>query len=286
MMYLNIPDSQVVISRLGFGCARLAAGPELAMSAKLIEAALRQGVTHFDTAPMYGSEELLGAVLGDSKGVTIATKVGIQRAPATDGGRHAWHAFYRRYIRPILGNFPRLKSALVRSRGISVHAHIERGQRLLLRDEIHRELELSLRRLRRSSIDIYLIHEPERFILSEELGEIFGMLKKNGVIRAYGLGFGGPLPVASAEFGTIDQCRYSAEMADKGIAQRATLFHGVLRYGLHDGSKNTNRHNAGNWVAQVLNSHTASAVIFSASSTRQIDRLCIPFYEQERSLKQ
>lgn len=48
---------------LRFGCARLFGSFEFRSQAKIIESALRADVTHFDTASMYGAENVIGQVL-------------------------------------------------------------------------------------------------------------------------------------------------------------------------------------------------------------------------------
>src|SRR4051794_650140 len=101
---LVVGASEVSMTRVGFGCARLFGGGEYKASSRLIEAALQAGIRHFDTAPSYGSglsENVLGAVLAGVKGVTIATKIGVsrpQRAPRPYSGR----VLYRTFARPIL----------------------------------------------------------------------------------------------------------------------------------------------------------------------------------------
>lgn len=68
------------VSCLGLGCARLDGRIGLRRSARLIEAALDLGITYFDVAALYGTaEEALGQVIGNSKEIVVATKVGPPR---------------------------------------------------------------------------------------------------------------------------------------------------------------------------------------------------------------
>ena len=71
MRTIQFSKSTLRISQIGFGCARLGSGIEFSLSSGLIECALDHGIRHFDTAPMYGSESLLGDIFGDSKKITI-----------------------------------------------------------------------------------------------------------------------------------------------------------------------------------------------------------------------
>ncbi|UGT61061.1 aldo/keto reductase [Nocardia asteroides] len=68
------PDLSVV----GLGCNNFGMKLDLAAGAAVIEAALDAGITHFDTAEMYGegaSEEIIGATLGTRRdAVVLATK--------------------------------------------------------------------------------------------------------------------------------------------------------------------------------------------------------------------
>lgn len=74
---------------LGLGCNNFGLKLDREASAAVVAAALDVGITHFDTADVYGdgaSEEFLGAALhGVRDEVVIATKAGIRR-DRTDGG--------------------------------------------------------------------------------------------------------------------------------------------------------------------------------------------------------
>src|SRR6478609_6273298 len=66
------------VSVVGLGCNNFGMRIDEAASAAVVHAALDAGITHFDTAEMYGggkSEEFLGAALGSRRNeVVIATK--------------------------------------------------------------------------------------------------------------------------------------------------------------------------------------------------------------------
>jgi D-threo-aldose 1-dehydrogenase len=270
MQRLMIPGTPVAISRIGLGCARLFGGRELKTSARLIDAALRAGITHFDTAPAYGSEDVLGAVLAGARGVTIATKIGLPRAiPPAALPRRFFGSVYRRSLRPVLARMPAVKARLLRAATRSARPASTGPPRRLTREEVLRELAESQRRLKRPSIDLYLLHEPDGLEITDELRELFASLQAEDVIGGYGLAFGGARN-PSVHFGTAAQCRYVAETAGETHAGVARLYHGVLRHGLRVGPPIRGSGGAPEFVRRVLAADAGCAVVFSASTARQI----------------
>jgi hypothetical protein len=239
-------------------------------SARLIEAALKNGITHFDTAPSYGSEEVLGAVLARMPDVTIATKVGVARSTAErSASQRIIGPLYRATFRPLLARMPGLKSTLLR-RHATATAIAQPQKTTLHRDTVLRELEESLRSLRRSAIDIYLIHEPDAIELTDELREVFLSLHRSGVIKAFGLAFGGaPSPQL---FGQIVQCRYESNLPppDNGSVR---VFHGVVRSGMQTRRVSSVKRDASTMIQEALACDPHAAVIFSASTRRQLTQI-------------
>jgi D-threo-aldose 1-dehydrogenase len=144
------------LPRLGLGCAPLAnlyADIPERQAVDLIQFALANGVSFFDTAPLYGaglSEERLGVALA---GVPrdcfiLATKVGRMVQP--DGSmQFNWS-----------------------------------------RDGVRRSLDESLRRLRLDRVDILHLHDPDQH-MAQALDEAYPALadlRAQGVIRAIGVG--------------------------------------------------------------------------------------------------
>ncbi len=74
----RLGDAGPMVSVVGLGCNNFGMRVDEAGTAKVVAAALEAGITHFDTAEMYGggkSEEFLGRALGARRDeVTIATK--------------------------------------------------------------------------------------------------------------------------------------------------------------------------------------------------------------------
>jgi aryl-alcohol dehydrogenase-like predicted oxidoreductase len=154
MEQISIGKSGLTTSRIGLGTWAIGGwmwgGTDEARSIATIRAAVEQGITLIDTAPVYGfgqSEEIVGkalAVGGLRNKVTIATKVGI-----------AWRdgAPYRD----------------------------SRRQRIRL------EIEDSLRRLRTDVIDLYQVHWPDLQTPLEETARALEDLLLQGKIRAIGV---------------------------------------------------------------------------------------------------
>jgi len=141
------------VSTVGLGCNNFGRKLDKADSARVVNAALDNGINFFDTADVYGygdhpysgtgqSEMFLGAALGPRRpDVVIATKVGISMSK-TDrtmrGGGAAW---------------------------------------------VRRACEDSLRRLNTEYIDLYQLHRPDRdSSISETLGALDELVRQGKVL--------------------------------------------------------------------------------------------------------
>ena len=127
MDHRPLGNSGLLVSVVGLGCNNFGGRIDLAASRAVIEAALDEGVTLFDTADIYGgdggSEKALGEVLGSRRDqVVLATKFGHQDHDMGYG--------------PTAG---------------------AKGGRAYIR----RAVEESLRRLRTDHIDLYQLHTPD-----------------------------------------------------------------------------------------------------------------------------
>lgn len=264
---IPVPGTDISISRLGFGAARLFAGPERRASARLIETALQLGIRHFDTAPSYASgesESILGEVLAGQGDVTVTTKVGIACTPQ---GRRPLGTAYRLMLRPLLALAPGVKARLLQWRQQlrrPAPLQIPVPRRILSRDEIHATLEQSLHRLRRSRVDLYLIHEPDQFIINDDLVAIFEDLCRQGVIGAWGLGYGRPA-MDAPNLGQILQC---GPIPHDITGSRLLIMHGLLRRATMTNLSARDR------IRDVQRSHQHAAILTSASTPRQLLDLC------------
>src|SRR5712672_4370433 len=154
MQFAGIPGTSLEVSRIGIGTWAIGGwmwgGSEEKESIETIRAALDQGITVVDTAPVYGfgrSEEIVGKALAGSglrSRAVIATKVGLE-----------W-------------------------RDGKVFRNASRAR-------IMREVEDSLVRLRTDYIDIYQVHWPDPLVPMEETAAAMASLYAQGKIRAIGV---------------------------------------------------------------------------------------------------
>lgn len=164
MKYRRLPRTDLQLSEVGFGAWTVATNWWGQISeedrAALLENALEQGVTFFDTADTYGEgygEEILAKVLGHRrKEMVIATKFG--------------YDFYDKTT-------PRV-------------GHQERPQKFD-RDFVIYACEQSLRRLGSDYIDLYQVHNPRIGALErDELFETLEQLQFEGKVRYFGVALG------------------------------------------------------------------------------------------------
>jgi aryl-alcohol dehydrogenase-like predicted oxidoreductase len=144
------------VSPIGLGCMNLSHAygipPSPEDAAQILLRALDLGVTHFDTAALYGfgvNEELLGRTLAPLRSrFTLASKCGAQGVQSESGMR-----------RSIDGRPATLKQTC----------------------------EDSLRRLKTDVIDLYYLHRWDRAVPIEDSVGALGELVREGKIRAVGL---------------------------------------------------------------------------------------------------
>jgi aryl-alcohol dehydrogenase-like predicted oxidoreductase len=146
------------VSAIGLGCMNLChaygAPVSEAQAERLLLAALDAGVTHFDTAALYGfgaSETLVGKVLGAHRAkFTLASKCGMQGMDVAGDGK---------LVRVIDG-----RPATIRA-----------------------TCEAALQRLRTDVIDLYYLHRWDKSVPIEDSVGALADLVRAGKIRAIGL---------------------------------------------------------------------------------------------------
>ncbi len=178
-------------SRVGFGTGGLLRIGSARRRQDVLAAALASGITHFDTAPLYGfgeSERALGRFLRGRRGdVTLTTKFGLQ--PSALASRLV---FLQGAARRALELFPRLRRTAVRNAGV-----LQSSPSFSLA-AAQASLEKSLRALRTDYVDFFLAHEASVAALpDEELIDWLENTKRQGKIVAFGVatGFHWLLPV-------------------------------------------------------------------------------------------
>ncbi len=154
--------SGLVVSGVGLGCNNFGRRIGLDQARAVVDAAIDEGLTLFDTADSYGdSEEILGTALdGRRDQVVVATKFGwdVGGANGPDWGARG----SRRYIR--------------------------------------RAVERSLRRLRTDWIDLYQLHRPDGVTPMEETLAALTELVREGKVRYVGSSNLAAWQVADAEW--------------------------------------------------------------------------------------
>jgi len=147
MEYRNLGNSGLKVSVVGIGCNNFGGRADFAQTRAVVEQALEEGITLFDTADVYGnqkSEELLAQALGSRRHeVIIATKFGSPTGPGP-------------------------------------------YQRGASRGYILRAVESSLRRLGTDYIDLYQIHQPDPYTPEQETLEALTDLVRSGKVRYLG----------------------------------------------------------------------------------------------------
>lgn len=155
MQQRKLGNSGLEVSALGLGCMRMSFGDRPTDKQEMItflHAAVKRGVTFFDTAEVYGpftNEELVGEALEPFKGkVVIATKFGFKHGdngPAPGTGLDS---------RP---------------------------------DQIRRVAEASLKRLRVDAIDLFYQHRPDPHVPIEDVASAVKDLIQEGKVKHLGL---------------------------------------------------------------------------------------------------
>ena len=155
MLSRNLGQSGIPVSAIGLGCMGLSEfygePTQESEAIKLLHRAVDLGVTHFDTAEIYGqgrNEQLLGKAFAGRWGqIVLATKFGPQRDPAT--------------------------GAFVGVDGSPAN--------------VRNSCEKSLKRLGTERIDLYYLHRVDQATQIEDTVGELAKLVQEGKIRAVGL---------------------------------------------------------------------------------------------------
>jgi predicted oxidoreductase len=155
-----IPHTDIQVSRIAYGCAGLSRSSQGATPAeraskasRIIHAAHDNGITLFDHADIYGSEEVFGQTLKASPGlrqkIVIQSKCGQRFASGGPGAG------------PILPD--------------------------VSREHIVSAVEGSLRSLGTDHLDILLLHVADTWVEPDEVARAFDELGKAGKVRHFGV---------------------------------------------------------------------------------------------------
>jgi D-threo-aldose 1-dehydrogenase len=159
--------TDLAVSEIGLGTAGIARRLGRRTIEDIFDAALDEGITHFDTAPMYGlgqAESMLGRWLaGRRDQVTVTTKVGLLPPPAAPAA-----------VLP----------------GRLLRGPFRAGREDFSLPAVRASFERSLRRLRTDYVDLLLLHECSPSSVTEELLEFAAGCVSEGSARATGVATG------------------------------------------------------------------------------------------------
>jgi aryl-alcohol dehydrogenase-like predicted oxidoreductase len=178
MLQVAIPRCSLVTSRIAFGTASVHHLTSARDRLRLLDACVAHGITHFDTAPMYGegmAERTLGTLLAtrSRSSVTLATKVG----------------YPPRYLSTLVPPLMYLRKTVeggMRRMGVTVSA---KRPRELEATSLEACFVGSLRRLQTDHVDVLFVHEPtvEEADRIEEVAAWCVQQKRGGRARYIGL---------------------------------------------------------------------------------------------------
>ncbi|VEG58016.1 General stress protein 69 [Mycolicibacterium aurum] len=180
---IDLQGPQLTVSAVGFGCGGLMQSPSRRERMAVLGSAFDNGMTHFDTARMYGlgmAEAELGAFVRtvDRASVTIATKFGIEV-----GGAARRLARFQAPARALLRKAPALRAAVKSRQKPAATARVYDAT------VAARSLDQSLTALGVDYVDILFVHgpEPSDTVATDELRAFFESARQQGKIRAWGV---------------------------------------------------------------------------------------------------
>lgn len=268
MKRIVIPRTSLESSRVGFGTASLHHLATANARSRLLSVAYDKGITHFDTARMYGdgiAERALGGWLqGRSRhAVTIATKCGI--LPNRLAERFPAWAYLRRAKR-LLPTACHRESQAPRSYTPNI---------------VLQSVEQSLRLLRTDYIDILFIHDPRPEDLSalHDLSRVLTELKQSGKVRWTGIAGDAIVCVQAHELvpGLFDVLQVGDSLsrceadALTRIAWPRQITFGYLRHAFHDEQKS--RDAALEIMRQAMQRNPQGVVLASSRSATRLQSL-------------
>ena len=180
MRTIALPGTNLAPSRLAFGSALLMGRLGRRESVRLLEVAHDSGITHFDTARLYGygeAESALGAFISRRRDdVTVTTKLGIvppRRSRALKVAKSVARVAVRRV--------PAARRMLRRG----AESMVDAGR--FDPSEARASLDTSLRELDTDHVDILLLHEcTPRDLETEGLLDFLDAVVRDGKVRYLG----------------------------------------------------------------------------------------------------
>jgi aryl-alcohol dehydrogenase-like predicted oxidoreductase len=256
MRKIVLGEKSLYLSRFGFGTSRLFNVVLPRVRQRLLAAAYENGVTHFDTAPLYGfgiAERELNPLLTAHPDATVATKVGLY--PPGDADQPAFSVFFRKVAGKLVPVF---------SKAI-VDYSVERARK---------SLDGSLRRLGRERVDLYLLHEPDAHLLATD--EWLGWLdSERNRVRAFGIACEAaklpPFLVGKHPLAQIVQCSDSIRDTEANVLIRAGRPLQIT-YGYITAAKRDPKPNVEAALVAALRRNSQGCILVSTSKEARIRR--------------
>jgi aryl-alcohol dehydrogenase-like predicted oxidoreductase len=257
---------KAISHKIGFGGVKLSTMPSLNSALNILEAAFDNGITYFDTAPLYGSgysEKIIGKfAAGKRDKITIATKVGL--SPAAEYTLNPSIALPLNYIKRLLKKKPVTNTPSQ----LSVLPY-----RLITKEYIKTSFEKSLQNLKTDYIDNYLLHEALPSFLDDEAHAYMLDIKAKKTVRNIGIATSWiNFPFQKDEYFNWDilQYDYTKEAATSIRDTYPTKKHHL--HSILSGSYKTNasENTPGYLIANCLKRTDADIILFS---TADLDHL-------------
>lgn len=173
MKMLKLGSTDLWVSEFIFGTAKIHNVYSPKSRSRILNEAVANGFTHFDTSPLYGfgiAERELGQLIKDNPEISVTTKFGLY-PPGKPEKKNL-----EIYSRKALGSkFPSFSCA----------------QSDFALDLARKSLYRSLRRLNKDSIEIFMLHEPpEDLIQKSDMLDFLWQSKQKGLIQNFGVAGG------------------------------------------------------------------------------------------------
>ncbi len=256
---------------LGFGCVSLTSHLFLRNALAILSEAFQQGITHFDTAPLYGngySERILGRFIRNKREqVTITTKCGLGNAdqPSLGISQALFLNAIKNRLKKNYTNNPGGRPALLQ-------------YRLITAKQVKASLEKSLKNLDTDYIDYYLLHEAMPSFLEDEAHSFLqaqldnGRIKQLGIAAAY-VNLENAAEVDLKDFSLLQYengPRFNSDNIIKKFPSRRHIYHSALR-ALPDMNSDYPKQD---WTGIILNRacriNPEGKVLFSTTSRERV----------------
>jgi D-threo-aldose 1-dehydrogenase len=178
----KIVFKDIITSSLGFGCTQLTDSTSRNAAIQTLHTAFEAGITHFDTARLYGfgeSEAILGQFVKDKRDkITITTKIGLDPVAVPTGSM-----FLLKLAKSVVNSLPAVKKLIVKKTDGFVNVPT------LTPEKAAQHIDEALQKLKTDYIDILLLHEFDVATANQPaLVDFFQSKIKEGKIRHVGLG--------------------------------------------------------------------------------------------------